>query len=107
MSIGLRPGEKGPHTLLHDEMEEKRVTFQTEALFGCALEQGELALPFIKGETIYHFFKNQLPTLRSLGEVVLSEEVQAAYLEGAQYQPDLEVTDNDSWFSFKFDISVD
>lgn len=101
----LRPDEKGPDTLLHDEMEEKRVTFQTEALFGCVLEKGELALPFIKGETIYHFFKSQLPALRSLGEVVLSEEVQAAYLEGAQYQPDLEVTDNDSWFSFKFDIS--
>lgn len=53
---------------------------------------------------LYQFFSEEVPALRKVAKVHLSEELSALFLDGANYQPKIEVTEMNSLLDIKFDI---
>ncbi|MDF0480592.1 DEAD/DEAH box helicase [Vagococcus sp. PNs007] len=66
-------------------------------------EQFSKSLP--ESEALYQFFTRELPLLREVAAVELSDEVSSLYLEAAQHQPKVTVKEEGSWFDVDFDIS--
>ncbi|MGH2217944.1 SNF2 helicase associated domain-containing protein, partial [Enterococcus faecalis] len=49
------------------------------------------------GESLYYFFKSEVPAFRQLGELRMRGKLRELYLDAQHDQPTIEVAEGDSW----------
>ena len=57
------------------------------------------------GESLYYFFKAEVPAFRQLGEVRMGRKLRELYLDAQHHQPTIEVAEGDSWLDIRFDVT--
>lgn len=57
------------------------------------------------GESLYYFFKSEVPAFRQLGEVRMGRKLRELYLDAQHHQPTIEVAEGDSWLDIRFDVT--
>lgn len=100
------------HTRLpKTDQEVVRQVKQEQAIFQLVQQLGyqptaegfEKHLP--TGESLYAFFKQEIPLLKKQGEVFLGNKLRELYLDAQAFQPSIAVTEDQSWLSVHFDIT--
>lgn len=61
--------------------------------------------PVPTGNELYEFYVKEIPALRKVGLVEISQELQEKYIDGLHDLPKVEVKSNGSWFDVNFDIT--
>lgn len=91
--------------VLRDYQGEKRVIQLLEQFKFNQGTQGGWQKEIPKGASLYQFFTHEVPVFRQLGKVHLGKKLKELYLDGKDFEPVIEVKQEDSWLNVSFDIS--
>jgi SNF2 family DNA or RNA helicase len=83
---------------------EQKVLEQLQT-FGYQLTEDGYEKKLPAGERLYYFFKAEIPAFRRLGDVRMGNKLRELFLDADQHQPQIAVSDSDSWLDVRFDIT--